>query len=150
MLNDEGDGQTTLTYDNIQSANFRRPQKKTPGPARAGSSPCSFYWGPDYRTVTDMDVRKALAYAYPYQEVGSAGGEIVGVTRVPARNLMPPGIPGRTEYNPLPDHEPGRPTPTRPSSCCRTPARHGLPGQVPVLAGRPGYRWTPRTPSSRA
>ena len=72
-----------------------------------GSSPCSFYWAPDYRKITDMDVRKALAYAYPYQDAWAAGGEIVGVTRVPGTNLMPPGIPGRTEFNPLPDHEPG-------------------------------------------
>ena len=26
---------------------------------------------------------------------------------MPGTNMMPPGIPGRTEYNPLPDHEPG-------------------------------------------
>ncbi len=26
---------------------------------------------------------------------------------MPGTNLMPPGIPERTEYNPLPDHEPG-------------------------------------------
>jgi peptide/nickel transport system substrate-binding protein len=107
MLNDEGDGQTTLTYDNIQSANFVTAKNDASDRLVLGSSPCSFYWGPDYRTVTDMDVRKALAYAYPYQEAWAAGGEIVGVTRVPGTNLMPPGIPGRTEYNPLPDHEPG-------------------------------------------
>jgi peptide/nickel transport system substrate-binding protein len=107
MLNDEGDGQTTLTYDNIQAANFVTAKNDASDRLVLGSSPCSFYWGPDYRTVTDMDVRKALAYAYPYQEAWAAGGEIVGVTRVPGTNLMPPGIPGRTEYNPLPDHEPG-------------------------------------------
>ena len=107
MLNDSGDAQSTLTYDNIQASNYIRAKQDASDRLVIGSSPCSFYWGPDYRKITDMDVRKALAYAYPYQDAWAAAGEIVGVTRVPGTNLMPPGIPGRTEFNPLPDHEPG-------------------------------------------
>ena len=107
MLNDEGDAQSTLTFDNIQASSFVKAKQDASDRLVLGSSPCSFYWGPDYRKVTDMDVRKALAYAYPYEDAWAAGGEIIGITRVPGTNLMPPGIPGRTEYNPLPDHEPG-------------------------------------------
>jgi peptide/nickel transport system substrate-binding protein len=106
-LNDEGEGQTTLTYDNIQASNFVTAKQDASDRLVLGSSPCSFYWAPDYRKITDIEVRKALAYAYPYQEAWAAGGEIVGVTRQPGTNMMPPGIPERTEYNPLPDHEPG-------------------------------------------
>ena len=107
-LNDEGLGQTSLTYDNIQAPNYARRPSRTPvtgwssAPRRARTTGHL-----DYRKITDIDVRKALAYAYPYQEAWAAGGEIVGVTRQPGTNMMPPGIPERTEYNPLPDHEPG-------------------------------------------
>ena len=106
-LNDEGEGQTSLTFDNIQASNFVTAKQDASDRLVLGSSPCSFYWAPDYRKITDIEVRKALAYAYPYQEAWAAGGEIVGVTRQPGTNMMPPGIPERTEYNPLPDHEPG-------------------------------------------
>ncbi len=107
MLSDKGDGQTTLTYDNILASDFIKAKQNASDRLVLGSSPCSFYWAPDYRKITDIEVRKALAYAYPYQDAWNAGGEIVGVTRQPGTNMMPPGIPGRTEYNPLPDHEPG-------------------------------------------
>jgi peptide/nickel transport system substrate-binding protein len=68
-------------------------------------------WFPDYRKITDMDVRKALAFAYPYGDTYAAGGYIEGVTRSFGTNIMPPGIPGREEFNPLPDHELGETDP---------------------------------------
>ncbi len=107
LLQDQGEGQTTLTYDNVSAPNYVKAKQDASDRLVTGSSPCSFYWTPDYRKVTDIEVRKALAYAYPYQDAWAAGGEIVGVTRTPGTNMMPPGIPGRTEYNPLPDHDPG-------------------------------------------
>jgi peptide/nickel transport system substrate-binding protein len=55
---------------------------------------------PDNRKITDIDVRRAIGLAYPYQDAWAAAGSIKGVTRIPASNIMPPGIPGRTEYNP--------------------------------------------------
>ncbi len=113
MLNDQGDAQTTLTYDNIQASNFLKAKQDASDRLVVGSSPCSFYWGPDNRKITDIEVRKALAYAYPYQDAWAANGEIIGVTRVPGTNLMPPGIPGRAKYNPLPDHDPGTPNPEK-------------------------------------
>ncbi len=107
LLSDTGEGKTTLTYDNVLASDFLQAKNKASDRLVLGSSPCSFYWAPDYRKITDIDVRKALAYAYPYQDAWHAGGEIVGVTRQAGTNLMPPGIPGRTQFNPLPDHEPG-------------------------------------------
>lgn len=50
---------------------------------------------PDNRTITDIRVRKALAYAFPYYDVWLAAGEVPGVTRDYAGSLMPPGMPGR-------------------------------------------------------
>ena len=61
------------------------------------TSQCVTTLAPDYTKITDIDVRKALAYAYPYEDVWIAGGEVPGVTRVPAGSLMPPGMEGRRD-----------------------------------------------------
>ena len=53
---------------------------------------------PDYTKITDIRVRKALAYAYPYEDVWIASGEVPGVTRVPASSVMPPGMAGRKDF----------------------------------------------------
>ena len=45
----------------------------------------------------DINLRKALAYAYPYQDVWLASGEVPGVTRVPANSVMPPGMAGKVD-----------------------------------------------------
>ena len=107
MLNDQGEAQTTLTYDDILAADFRKFQTDHSDRLVLGTQPCTFYWAPDYRVVTDIKVRQALAYAYPYEDAALAAGLIDGVTSIPGTNLMPPGTPGREEYNALPDHEPG-------------------------------------------
>ncbi len=59
------------------------------------SSHCVTTLTPDYTKITDPNVRKALAYAYPYEDVWLASGEVPGVTRVPASSVMPPGMAGR-------------------------------------------------------
>ena len=113
LLQDQGEGQTTLTYDNITATSYVKAKQEASDRLVVGSDPCSFYWAPDYRKITDINVRKALAYAYPYRDAWNAAGLIEGVTRQPGTNLMPPGIPGREEFNPLPDHEPGSTDPAK-------------------------------------
>jgi len=105
LLADQGEAQTSLTYDNLVSADY---QQATQDPEMAerlvtGGNPCNFMWFPDNREITNMNVRKALAYAYPYTDVWLAAGSTVGVTRIPGTNIMPPGIPGREEYQVEPD-----------------------------------------------
>jgi len=53
---------------------------------------------PDYTKITDINVRKALAYAYPYEDVWIAAGQVPGVTRVPASGIMPPGMAGKADF----------------------------------------------------
>jgi len=107
LLKDQGEAQTTMTYDNVLAANFRTFQDEHADRLVLGGSPLTTYWAPDYRKVTDKRVRQALAWAYPYRDAALAAGYVEGVTRIWGTNLMPPGMPGRTEYNPLPGHEPG-------------------------------------------
>jgi len=108
MLQDQGDAQTTLSYDNVSSNDYISFKQDASDRLVLGSTPCTAYWAPDYRKVTDIKVRQALAWAYPYADVYAASGYIPNVTRSYGTNLMPPGIPGRVEFNPLPGHEPGQ------------------------------------------
>jgi peptide/nickel transport system substrate-binding protein len=99
MLADTGDGQTTLTYDDLLAPDFNQMKQKSPERLTLGGSPCTYYWAPDNRKITDKKVREALSFAYPYKNAILAAGLIPGVNAIPATNLMPPGVPGRTPYN---------------------------------------------------
>ena len=99
MLADSGDGQTTLTYDDLLAPDFTQMKQKDPTRLTLGGSPCTYYWAPDNRKITDKKVREALSWAYPYKNAILAAGLIPNVNAIPATNLMPPGLPGRVAYN---------------------------------------------------
>ncbi|HEX4685384.1 MAG TPA: ABC transporter substrate-binding protein [Nocardioides sp.] len=99
MLADSGDGQTSLTYDDLLAPDFVQMKQKSPDRLTLGGSPCTYYWAPDNRKIKDKKVREALSWAYPYKNAILAAGLIPGVNAIPATNLMPPGLPGRTAYN---------------------------------------------------
>jgi peptide/nickel transport system substrate-binding protein len=113
MLADSGDAQNTLSYDNVTVADYLPFKQKSEDRLVIGTVPCTAYWAPDYRKITDIKVRQALAWAYPYADVYTATGLIPNVTRAYGTNLMPPGTPGREEYNPLPGHEKGQTDPEK-------------------------------------
>jgi peptide/nickel transport system substrate-binding protein len=99
MLADTGTGQTTLTYDDLLAPDFQQMKQKAPDRLTLGGSPCTYYWAPDNRKIKDKKVREALSWAYPYKNAILAAGLIPNVNAIPATNLMPPGLPGRTPYN---------------------------------------------------
>jgi len=99
LLADSGDGQTTMTYDDLLAPDFQKMQRDSPERLTLGGSPCTYYWAPDGRKITSKKVREALSWAYPYKNVILASGLIPNVNAIPASNLMPPGLPGRTAYN---------------------------------------------------
>ena len=105
MLEDSAADQATLTYDDVLDTSYDR--LVADDRASVGSFPLTMFWAPDYTQITDINVRKALAFAYPYEDTYLAAGDIVGVTAVPGAQLLPPGTAGRKDFNPLPDHEPG-------------------------------------------
>ncbi len=74
-------------------------QKQSPDRLTLGGQPCTYYWAPDNRKIKSKLVRQALQFAYPYKNAILAAGLIPGVNAIPATNLMPPGMPGRTPYN---------------------------------------------------
>ena len=61
-------------------------------------SQCTSFMSPDYTKITDINVRKAIAWAFPYESVWLASGELPGVTRIPANSIMPPGMAGKKDY----------------------------------------------------
>jgi len=99
LLADTGTGQTTLTYDDLLAPDFQKMKQESPERLTLGGSPCTYYWAPDGRKITNKKVREALSWAYPYKNVILASGLIPNVNAIPATNLMPPGLPGRTPYN---------------------------------------------------
>jgi peptide/nickel transport system substrate-binding protein len=99
LLADTGTGQTSLTYDELLAPDYTQLKQKSPERIMTGGSPCTYYWAPDNRKVTDKRVREALSWAYPYKNIILASGLIPNVNAIPATNLMPPGLPGRTPYN---------------------------------------------------
>ena len=99
ILNDQGNAQTTLTYDNLLTPDYRTARNEAQDRLVLGSAPCTFYQALEWDEITDPLVREAIAWAYPYEDNWLAIGEVVGVTRVPGTTILPPGIPGREVYD---------------------------------------------------
>lgn len=97
MLSDNSDSQTAISTslgsDKYNDANGQLGERLV-----QQTSQCVSTLTPDYTKITNINVRKALAYAYPYTDVWVAGGEVPGVTRVPANSVMPPGMAGKKDF----------------------------------------------------
>lgn len=103
IIADNGEDQTTLTYDDILASKYRQLTSQPDGEERlvTGTSPCSIFQYLDTRKLTDVNVRKAVGVAYPYDNANQAGGLIPGLTAIPATTILPPGTPGRQEFDVL-------------------------------------------------
>jgi len=99
LLADSGEGQTTMMAEDVLAADYRKFKSEASDRLVLGGSPCTYYMAPDYRKIKDKAIREALLWAYPYKAANLAVGSIEGVNAIPATNIMPPGMPGRTEYN---------------------------------------------------
>jgi peptide/nickel transport system substrate-binding protein len=96
MLSGNADSQTSMSTA-LQATNYEDGKAALGDHLITQSGQCTSFWAPDYDKITDINVRKALAYAYPYTDVWLASGEIPGVTRIPANSIMPPGMVGKPE-----------------------------------------------------
>jgi len=101
LLSDSGDGQTTMTYDDFQAKDYRKFQDTDR--MVQGGSPCTYFYAVDNRKTT-KEIREALVWALPYKDLILAAGLIPDVNAIPADQLMPPGVPGRKDYNAIPGH----------------------------------------------
>lgn len=96
MLSDNTESQTAVSTS-LGSNNYEKANGELGDRLVQQSSQCTSFLSPDY-TKTTLNVRKAIAYAYPYKDAWLAGGEVPGVTRVPANSIMPPGMAGKKDY----------------------------------------------------
>ncbi len=97
MLSDNSESQTTLT-SSVTAENYSKFTEQLGERLVQQSAQCASFMAPDYTKITDVNIRKALAYAYPYESAWQASGEVPGVTRVPANSVMPPGMSGKPDY----------------------------------------------------
>ena len=106
LLNDQGDAANTLTFDDVLGTGYPKFDAQASDRLVLGPTPCTRYWAPDYRKITDLKVRQALAYAYPTRSAIKAAGLIEGVNRYPAsatpaaRNPRSQGLRGRRGSDP--------------------------------------------------
>jgi peptide/nickel transport system substrate-binding protein len=97
MLSDNAESQTAMS-NALGSNNYDRANTELGDRLVQQSSQCTSFLAPDYKAISDINVRKAIAYAYPYEDFWLSSGEVPGVTRVPANSIMPPGMAGKHEY----------------------------------------------------
>jgi len=99
MLHDSGPGQTSMSYAELLAKDYRQMQQTAADRLVVGPSPCTYFIAPDNRKITDLKVREALMWAYPYKDVMLASGTIPNVQAFPATSLFTPGVAGRQNYN---------------------------------------------------
>ena len=97
MLSDNTESQTAIS-DGLGSSNYQRANAELGDRLVLQSAQCTSYVYPDYKKITDINVRKAIAWGIPYEDTWLAAGQVPGVTRVPANSIMPPGMAGKPEY----------------------------------------------------
>jgi peptide/nickel transport system substrate-binding protein len=112
ILGGVDDGATTLSSDSLSADEYQA--QAASGLVTTGSGICTHFWGLDLRRIPDIRVRKAIGYAYPYGQTRPWGA--VGVASGPAvppeSSVLPPGFPGRLDYDVL-DTAPGGSDPVR-------------------------------------
>jgi peptide/nickel transport system substrate-binding protein len=105
ILGDSKRGRVSVAYSAPVSADLvTRPVYRQADELHrltVGPGPCTFWVSPDYRKISDIRVRKAIGYAYPYKAAEQASGGDRALTWVPGRSILPPGFPGRKDFNPL-------------------------------------------------
>jgi peptide/nickel transport system substrate-binding protein len=97
MMSGNAESQTSMSTS-LGSNNYEKANSQLGDHLVQQSDQCVSYLSPDYTKITDINVRKAIAYAYPYNDMWLATGEVPGVTRIPANSIMPPGMAGKHDY----------------------------------------------------
>ena len=97
FLSNNTDSQTAIS-DRAGSANYARLNQELGDRLVQQPSQCSSFVYPVYDKTT-LNIRKAIAYGYDYENVWLTSGEVPGVTRVHANSIMPPGMAGKRDYH---------------------------------------------------
>lgn len=100
LVADNGIDQTSLTYDNLDSSLLPKIQGKPDIEERLLSSDgtCNTYLYLDTRKITDLEVRKAMAVAFPFDSTHKAGGDSP-LTYVAGTTSLPKVTPGWQDFD---------------------------------------------------
>jgi len=90
----------SISYDNIDASLIPQLSGNKRAQLVQGDSPCTYAFPLDTRKIP-LEVRKAIATAYPYDPIYKAAG-LNDYTAEKASTILPPSVPGHTKYTPLP------------------------------------------------
>ncbi|GIE93212.1 ABC transporter substrate-binding protein [Paractinoplanes rishiriensis] len=102
VLNSAGEDANAVQYEEIDASLIPQLTGDKANQLIKGESPCVYILNIDTRKVTDINVRKAIAKAQPWDALSKANGNN-DYTSEPASTFLPPGVPGHTKYTPFPD-----------------------------------------------
>ena len=74
MLSGNTDSQTAVVHSGINSANYQKLVDTLGDRLVKQSAQCTSFLAPDYDKITDVNIRKAIAWAIPYEDIWLAGG----------------------------------------------------------------------------
>lgn len=95
IMADNGTDQTTLSYDGVDASILQQARGPKKNQVATGASPCVSYITMD--TTIPMPVKKAIAVAWPYDQLRIAGGA-TSFDYAPATTFGAPQIPGFKKY----------------------------------------------------
>ena len=101
VINSSGPDASALNYADIDASLVPQLVGDKLSQLVQGDAPCTIVWSIDTRKVP-LDVRKAIAKAYPYDAIWAADG-LNRYRAEPASTVLPPSVPGYIKYPPLPD-----------------------------------------------
>ncbi|WP_121153968.1 ABC transporter substrate-binding protein [Micromonospora pisi] len=101
VLNSNGPDANALNYAPIDASLIPQLTGDKKAQLLQGDSPCNYAVNLDTRKIP-LEVRKAIAKAYPSDQIWKAGG-LNSYVAEPSSTILPPSVPGYTKYAPLPD-----------------------------------------------
>ncbi|WP_213450610.1 ABC transporter substrate-binding protein [Rhizomonospora bruguierae] len=101
VLNSNGPDAAAINYGNLDASLIPQVNGAKSAQLLKGDSPCTIVWQLDTRKIP-LEVRKAVAKAYPYDQLWTAQGLNEFVAE-PASTVLPPSVPGYTKYTPVAD-----------------------------------------------
>jgi peptide/nickel transport system substrate-binding protein len=101
VLNSNGPDANAINYGNLDASLVPQVTGAKSGQLVKGPSPCTIVVNMDTRKIP-LEVRKAIAKAYPSDQIWTAAG-LNDLIAERASTIMPPSVPGFTKYPPLPD-----------------------------------------------
>ncbi len=101
VLNSNGPDAASFNYGVVDASLLPQLTGDKSAQLLRGDKPCTYFWQLD-STKIPLEVRKAIAKAYPYDQTWTAQGLNEFVAE-PASTIMPPSVPGYRKYTPIAD-----------------------------------------------